>query len=396
MSYRRKRVIDKIIYMNRLLKGWAMKKQSIAIALSATLAFTPMLCACGGNQSSGSQSASQATEAVEDKHTAPVLDGKWRQVGHTADEDGMIGTIDEDMIALWIKAGDNDWTYWCGSFEAPKDDGAYSWTSKAEKGYMTGLLASQDDKKDFSYADGKITFQFSMRGETTTIEMEQVSEETGLLAELRSGEGKPVDKEESKVKDLVLADSCYTISDGYVSFVIAVNNPNKDYAPQSVNVSVVGRSDDGKITFSDDWGTGTTLPGATTYWTSRVGNGNASDSDTIEIKVSVDDDDWYKTSERYDFYQIDNVSTSEDSFGSPIVTGEITLKRDVELKGFGEADSPQYVCVLRDSDGKMVGGFSSYAKKDLKVGEATPFEVSPLGQYKVDFATAEVYANPWM
>ena len=59
---------------------------------------------------------------------------------------------------------------------------------------MTGLFSSQDDAKEFKYADGKLTFTFSMRGESTDVMMEQVSKETGLLAELKSGEGKSVDR----------------------------------------------------------------------------------------------------------------------------------------------------------------------------------------------------------
>lgn len=371
-----------------------MRTKVIAFAMAASLALSPTLYACSGsNDASSSQNASQSSQA--EKPAAPALDGKWRQVGHAEGDDGMIGTIDQDMIALWIRGNGKEYNYWCGTFEAPKTDGAYKWTSKADKGNMTGLFASQDDTKDFSYADGKISFQFSMRGETTTIEMEQASEETGLLAELRAGEGKSVSKEKSNIKDLVLSDSCYTVNNGYVHYTIAVNNPNKEYAPQSVNVSVVGRTSDGKISFSDNWGTSTCLPESTTYWSNQAGNGNVSESDTIDIKLSVDDDKWFKTSQKYDFYAIDNVSTADEKFGGTIATGEITLKNNVTLKGFGKADSPSLVCVLKDAGGKLVDGFSTYITKQLKVGEATPFEIRSMSQSKVDFATAEVYANPW-
>ncbi len=186
-----------------------------------------------------------------------------------------------------------------------------------------------------------------------------------------------------------MSDSCYAIENGYVKYTLAVNNPNKEYAPQSVNVSVVGRTSDGKISFSDDWCTSTCLPESTTYWTNQAGNGNVSESDTIEIKLSVDDDKWFKTSQKYDFYAIGNVSTAEGEFGDTIATGEITLKNEVELKGFSKADAPMLVCVLKDANGKLVGGFSTYITKQLKVGEATPFEIRSMSRNKVDFcATA--------
>ena len=52
-----------------------------------------------------------------------------------------------------------------------------------------------------------------------------------MLAELKSGEGKPVDKAEADVKDLVLKDSNYVIQDGYVQYVMAMDNPNGEFAP---------------------------------------------------------------------------------------------------------------------------------------------------------------------
>ena len=137
-----------------------------------------------------------------------------------------------------------------------------------------------------------------------------------MLAELKSGEGKPVDKAEADVKDLVLKDSNYVIQDGYVQYVMAMDNPNGEFAPRSVYVTVSDKAEDGTVSFSDDWTIGGLLPGSTTYWTNRAGNGNVAASDNVEIKISVEDDDWYKTSQKYDFYQMDNVSTTTDSFGN--------------------------------------------------------------------------------
>ena len=262
---------------------------------------------------------------------------------------------------------------------------------------MTGLFSSQDDAKEFKYADGKLTFTFSMRGESTDVVMEQVSKEMGLLVELKSGEGKSVDRSTVDIKDLVLADSCYNISNGYVHYTIAVNNPNTEYAPRFINVNVSGRTADGKISFTDDWMISNTLPESTTYWSSQAGNDNVAESDTIEIKLSVDDDNWYKTSQKYNFYQIDNVNTSTDSLGYLIATGEITLKEDVRIGKSDDAKEPSLQCVLKDANGKLVGGFNTYVNNELKVGEPTPFEIRDHSLPKdLAYATVEVYANPWM
>ena len=362
-----------------------MRSKAFALMAAATLALTPVLGACGASQVAPTSQAAAVA--------APNLNGRWRQVGHAEGEDGMVGAIDGDMIALWFRTDGSDWTYWCGTFEAPQSDASYKWTSHADKANMTGLLSSQDDSKEFSYEGGKISFQVSMRGETTTVTMEQASEEAGLLADLKSGEGKPAQAGEAKPLELV--DSAYVVSNGYVHYVLAVANPNEGLAPRSAKVSIVGRAADGSISFSNDWVVGTTLPGSTTYWASQAGNGSASESDTVEIKVSVDDDDWYKTSLGGELYQIGNVSVGEAQFGGVRVTGEITLLQDAEL-GFGNTTrSPMLVCVLKDANGKLVAGFDSFVTGDLKVGEPTAFEMSSYFD-AVQYASAEVYANPWM
>lgn len=367
-----------------------MKTKVLSFAVAVALSMTPALVACGGSQSDGKTPA-ENTKA--EQASAPVLDGRWRQVGHGEGEEGMIGTIDGDTIALWIKSDGTDWTYWCGTFEAPRSTDPYTFTSVADKSNMGGLLSSQDNSKDFSYEDGKLTFTFSMRGDTTEVVMEQVSEEAGLLADLKSGEGKPAG-EEAEIKDLELVDSGYVLSNGYVQYVLAIKNPNEGYAPSSVNVSVVGRTVDGAISFSDDWIVGSTLPGATTYWASQAGSGDVSDSDTIEIKISVNEDSWVKTSQGDGFYTIENVSTSTTELGHLKATGEITLAEDVKVPGFGDAKSPMLVCVLKDAEGKLVAGYSTFVRSDLKIGEPSAFEISSMSDV-VEFASAEVYANPW-
>jgi len=368
-----------------------MKTKTIVMALSAVLALTPVLTACGGGQSVGGGDT-QGSGTEEQKVEAPVLDGAWRQEGRSEGENGMIGAIDGEVIALWFKTDDGEYTYWVGSVDAPTSDADYTWTSKADKGNMTGLFTSRDDTKEFKYSAGKISFDVTIRGETTNVVMEQASEEAGLLADIKSGEGKPVDA--SQAKDLEIVDSNYTVSDGYVSYVIAINNPNEEYAPQSVNIKVVGRAEDGSISFSDDWGINGTLPGATTYWANSAGSGNASESDTIEISISVDDDDWYKTTQKYDFYTVENVSILPSEYRGFSATGEITLSEDVKLKRFGDSKTPMLVCVLKDADGKLISGCSTFIYDDLKIGEATAFEIRSSSDAP-DYATAEVYANPW-
>ena len=367
-----------------------MKSRILALAVVAAITVTPILSACGSSQGGdgGPASGSPSSQVA-----APVLDGRWRQVNHDEGDDGMIGIVDGDMIELLIGSDGTDWVYWCGTFEAPTSNGSYTFTSIADEVNKRGLLASLDDTKEFTYKDGHLIFEFTMRGETVEVVMEQVSEEAGLLAEVKSGEGKPAPKD-ADIKNLELVDYNYVLSNGYVKYVLAIHNPNEEFAPKFTNVKVVGRSPSGTITFSDDWTVGITLPGATTYWASQAGGGDVSEEDTIEISVSVDEDNWVKTSLKDNFYAIDNASIATDKYDRFVVTGEITLLEDVDLPGTQDAKSPSIICVLKDADGGLVAGFNTYTSGDLIVGEPSAFEIDSMFE-AVDFENAQVYANPW-
>ncbi|MDO4538629.1 MAG: hypothetical protein Q4B54_10745, partial [Coriobacteriales bacterium] len=138
-----------------------MRSKAIAAVLTTALAFSPLMAACG-NASSGSASnsadtASSASTASESATTS-ALDGAWRQVGIADGADGIIGAIDGDSIALWMMNGGHKWKYWYGTFEAPKDNAAYTWKSKAYKTNKDGRFTADDEVVEFSYSDGKISF----------------------------------------------------------------------------------------------------------------------------------------------------------------------------------------------------------------------------------------------
>ena len=65
-----------------------------------------------------------------------------------------------------------------------------------------------------------------------------------------------------------------------------------------MSVTVSGKAEDGTVSFSDDWMIGGLLPGSTTYWSNHAGNDNVAETDNVEIKISVEDDGWYKTSQK--------------------------------------------------------------------------------------------------
>ena len=375
-----------------------MKRSHSAVFLSGVLALSLALFACGG--SGGSQETTQApaettveAPAEEPQVQAPNLDGMWLQEGRTVNDEGMMGAIDGDTIALWFHTDEMNADYWIGTFEAPTSDADYTWTSIANKELMTGLLCSQDDSKEFSYSGGKISFDVTIQGDTTNVVMEQANQQSGLLAEALN-KAQEQTEATADIKDLVLEDYGYVLSHGYVEYALAITNPNEGAAPEFAHVNIVGRKADGSIRFSDDWVVGSTAPGETTYWASQAGSGDVEESDTVEITVKVDEDDWFVTTQPGDYYLIENTSTEVGSWDNLKTTGEITLKEDVELETFNDVKSPMIVCILKDADGKIISGYTTFVSSDLTVGQPQAFEVTSMFD-AVDYATAEVYANPW-
>lgn len=196
-------------------------------------------------------------------------------------------------------------------------------------------------------------------------------------------------------QDLILVDSNYVLSDGYVEYALEIENPNTNYAPDFVTIIVTGKHADGSIAFNDEWVISTVLPGSTTYWASQAGDGDTVESDVIEIKLSVKDTDWEKTEQTLpaDLYSFDNVSVTPSQFGGLSAKGEITLNDDTKIK-FHDTKSPMIVCILKDADGKIVAGFNGYMNSDLNVGTPSVFDIDSFFD-KVEYATAEMYANPW-
>lgn len=196
-------------------------------------------------------------------------------------------------------------------------------------------------------------------------------------------------------QDLILVDSNYVLSNGYVEYALEIENPNTNYSPDFVTIIVTGKHADGSIAFNDEWVISAILPGSTTYWASQAGDGDTVESDVIEIKLSVKDSDWEKTEQSApaDLYTFDNVTVTSSQFGGLSAKGEITLNDDIDA-GFNDAKTPMIVCILKDADGKIVAGFDGFMYSNLSVGTPSVFDIDSMFD-KVEYASAEMYANPW-
>lgn len=129
-----------------------MKKRFLMLLFLATMVFT----ACGN-------SSKEPTD----------LTGTWK----SEDNNGayMEAVISGDSIEInWVSDGGKTKSiYWVGTYTAPTEYvKEYSWTSERDKEKTdSALLASTADTKDFLYSDGKISYEASALGTTTTVEL---------------------------------------------------------------------------------------------------------------------------------------------------------------------------------------------------------------------------------
>lgn len=150
-----------------------MKKKMVTVLLVLCLAGS--MGACGNSSESSQKETSQQEEEKE-----PLdLTGTWTEEGeHDTYQEAVI--TDDTIEINFISDNESSrFLYWSGTYETPSEDiNEYVWTSKrnAEK-TDTALLASPDDTKDFTYKDGKISYEVSMMGTTTTVNLVQTSED---------------------------------------------------------------------------------------------------------------------------------------------------------------------------------------------------------------------------
>lgn len=144
---------------------------------------TLALTACG---KTSDDSTSEQTKPLEPTD----LTGTWA----SEDNNGswMEATIQSGTISInWVyDNGDTKSIYWIGTYTAPEEYvKEYSWTSKRDKENTdTALLASTNESKDFTYSNGKISYEVSMLGTTTQMELTKESNEVNLESEQTQAE----------------------------------------------------------------------------------------------------------------------------------------------------------------------------------------------------------------
>ena len=163
-----------------------MKKKIVTMLLLATLSVSVVGCGSGSFSGSTKENSktSQSEEKEEEAKEPTDLTGVW--ASENKDGSYQEATITDDSIEInWISDdGATKSVYWSGTYTAPTEFvEEYSWTSDRNKEKTdSALLASTDDTKEFTYKNGKISYEVSAMGTTSTVELIQTSKDASETA----------------------------------------------------------------------------------------------------------------------------------------------------------------------------------------------------------------------
>lgn len=230
------------------------------IQLIASIFIVISMTACSSNQVTNNTS----TKTTETKQLLD-LSGKWIQEikkdeGYVAAEirkDGQIG------VFINLKNDEIPWTYWVGTYDAPKDSkDEYKWTSKNT--YTgNGLMASNAEDKEFTYKDGKISFSYTIQGQTVTVNLVRGDWETKNIpsdafsssqdTKHTSENKQTTESTQNDFQPLEIRDYGWYLSNGkYLYYYVKIYNPNKNVAVRYPSFKLQARSSDGSLLGMND------------------------------------------------------------------------------------------------------------------------------------------------
>lgn len=110
-----------------------------------------------------------APTAPAAQSTPISLDGQWHQTNGMPTM-SMAGSISHGTIHLDLTLGDVNGVYWDGSFDTDQMSGD-SFVITSQSNYPDGMLSSPADSKEFTYENGVLSYQFTIRGMTETVKL---------------------------------------------------------------------------------------------------------------------------------------------------------------------------------------------------------------------------------
>lgn len=191
-------------------------------------------------------------------------------------------------------------------------------------------------------------------------------------------------------EDLVVAESSWRMSNGYISYVIALRNESEDMTVDYPAFSVVGRDSEGKIVSSEEQVLSELNPGETMYFASIAGTGTVTPHSVDFLPIAPDEHQVHQARSESAVFRVKDVSATTDAFGETVFVGEVIWEdgeRDEDATG-----DVLVTVALRDGAGKLVGGTMALASCPER-GASTGFQTS--GEEMPDYASIEAYAYAW-
>lgn len=347
-----------------------MKKLLFAIIV-VTILFS--LTACG----------SSAT-AAETPAIPLELTGLWVQDNHA--ETYLAAKITQDTIGVFfIMEGDDlPWTYWVGTFTAPSAaTDTYQWESKNTYS-GNGLLASNAEKKQFSYSKGKISFEVTMMGETATVFLERGEWDVSNI---------PVDLEKvassqptAEFKPLEILDSGYLLKNNeWLYYYVDLYNPNNDYAVEFPSIRITARDADNILLGTENQTLSIIYPNQHFIYGSQAFSVDAV-PETVTFEAIEPDD-----------YNIKNAATLEPY--QPLEVVNTALRSDkivgeIQNNNAQDYDMACIVALLKNSSGDLVGIESTFVN-NVKANGTTPFDISLFLNGNMAIDNYDIFANLW-
>lgn len=353
-------------------------KKIIVFLLTMVMVFT-LLAGCGGG---GGESESSEI---------PDLTGNWVQEDADFDAMFLAGYIEGDVIELfWVDNSEEiNSLYWSGTYVAPDSStDSFSWDSENDTSRTSSaLLASSDETKTFTYEAGKISFEASALGVTSTVTI--IPTDTAYYSDSASGQSST-----AEYKEVECSDANYTVlnaEDGTctILYSLRLTNPNEDYAVMLPTITITLKNAEGGIIAVEE----AVLMGLAAGDSFMYGNYIYCDGGTpatIEFSAGNDASEYYYIEQEGSEYiyaadlSVSNVSEIPGSYGMKSFTGEVTNNSTQTV-------NPTIVVLYKKGDA-YVGGENSYAS-EVAPGETIPFEVTSFHEF-TDYDSFEIIAIP--
>lgn len=193
-------------------------------------------------------------------------------------------------------------------------------------------------------------------------------------------------QEQDSYVSLEIKESGYSMtSGGYLYYAVELHNPNEEYAIQYPTIRVTARDADGVLLGTTDQVLSLIYP-QQDFWYCGQAFDVEQEPETVEIEFIEPDD-----------YNIVRPAKLEQPDFIPLVAENTAVRGDKvvgEIKNENDYDiSSIIVCaILRDENGNMVGGQSTFVNK-LPASESVPFDMSLYSDFQG--YTCEIYANIW-